>query len=82
VLFADVKGSMGLAEQLDPEEWSAIMQRFFRILADGAERGLSFAVRLGVNSGEVVAGKIGAVQSTLEDELGGGADFRGRTRLW
>jgi class 3 adenylate cyclase len=38
VLFADVKGSMELAEQLDPEEWSSIMQRFFRILAEGVER--------------------------------------------
>jgi hypothetical protein len=38
VLFADVKGSMELAEQLDPEEWSSIMQRFFRILSDGVER--------------------------------------------
>ncbi len=38
VLFADVKGSMDLAEQLDPEAWSQIMQRFFTILADGVER--------------------------------------------
>jgi hypothetical protein len=38
VLFADGKGSMELAEQLDPEEWSEIMQRFFRILSDGVER--------------------------------------------
>src|SRR6185369_6678145 len=38
VLFADVKGSMELAEQLDPEEWSQIMQRFFAILAEGVER--------------------------------------------
>jgi len=38
VLFADVKGSMELAEQLDPEAWSAIMQRFFAILAEGVER--------------------------------------------
>ena len=38
VLFADVKGSMELAEQLDPEEFGAIMQRFFRILSDGVER--------------------------------------------
>ena len=38
VLFADVKGSMELAEQLDPEEWSQIMQRFFRILSEGVER--------------------------------------------
>jgi class 3 adenylate cyclase/tetratricopeptide (TPR) repeat protein len=38
VLFADVKGSMELAEQMDPEAWSQIMQRFFTILADGVER--------------------------------------------
>ena len=111
VLFADVKGSMDLAEQLDPEEWSQIMNRFFQILSDGVERfegfvdkftgdgimalfgapiahedhaqracyaalhlqdelrryteelkrtrGLSFAVRVGINSGEVVVGSIG-----------------------
>ena len=34
VLFADVSGSMDLAEQQDPEEWRKIMQRFFAILAD------------------------------------------------
>jgi class 3 adenylate cyclase len=28
VLFADVKGSMELAEQLDPEHWHRIMDRF------------------------------------------------------
>jgi class 3 adenylate cyclase/tetratricopeptide (TPR) repeat protein len=38
VLFADVRGSMELAEQMDPEAWSAIMRRFFGILADGVER--------------------------------------------
>jgi class 3 adenylate cyclase len=38
VLFADVKGSMELAEQLDPEEWSQIMQRFFQILSEGVQR--------------------------------------------
>ena len=38
VLFADVKSSMELAEQLDPEEFGAIMQRFFRIQSDGVER--------------------------------------------
>lgn len=111
VLFADVKGSMDLAEQLDPEEWSRIMQRFFAILAEGVERfegfvdkftgdgimalfgapiahedhaqraclaalhlrdaartyasevrarhGVPFAVRIGINSGEVVVGRIG-----------------------
>jgi class 3 adenylate cyclase len=38
VLFADVKGSMELAEQVDPEEWYRIMDRFFQILADGVHR--------------------------------------------
>ncbi|HVN84360.1 MAG TPA: adenylate/guanylate cyclase domain-containing protein [Candidatus Binatia bacterium] len=38
VLFADVKGSMELAEQLDPEEWHRILDRFFAILTDGVHR--------------------------------------------
>ncbi len=111
VLFADVKGSMDLAEQVDPEEWHKILNHFFEILADGIHRfegtinqytgdgimalfgapithedhaqracyavlylrdelrryaeklkrrqGLTFAVRMGINSGEVVVGKIG-----------------------
>ncbi len=111
VLFADVKGSMELAEQLDPEEWHTILDRFFAILADGVHRfegtvnqytgdgimalfgapiahedhaqrachaalhmrdalrvyadelretrDLDFAMRLGLNSGEVVVGRIG-----------------------
>jgi class 3 adenylate cyclase/tetratricopeptide (TPR) repeat protein len=112
VLFADVKGSMDLAEQQDPEQWRRIMQGFFTILADEVHRfegtvdkftgdgimavfgapiayedharracyaalrmlddiseyaaelrrkhGLSFSTRIGINSGEVVAGAIGA----------------------
>jgi class 3 adenylate cyclase/tetratricopeptide (TPR) repeat protein len=111
VLFADVKGSMELTEQMDPEDWHGIMDRFFHILADGVHRfegtvnqytgdgimalfgapiahedhaqracyaalhlqhelrryadevrlahGLGFSVRMGLNSGEVVVGKIG-----------------------
>src|SRR5262249_25020126 len=111
VLFADVKGSMDLAEQVDPEEWHRIMDRFFAILSEGVHRfegtvnqytgdgimalfgapiahedharracyaalhlkeelgryaeelkrtrGLNFAVRMGLNSGEVVVGTIG-----------------------
>src|SRR5215467_4077788 len=111
VLFADVKGSMDLAEQLDPEEWHTIMDRFFAILSEGVHRfegtvnqytgdgimalfgapiahedharracyaalylrdelrryaddlrrkaALNFSVRMGVNSGEVVVGRIG-----------------------
>ena len=38
VLFVDVKGSMELAEHLDPEAWSQIMQRFFLIFCDSIER--------------------------------------------
>jgi adenylate cyclase len=111
VLFADVEGSMDLAEQHDPEEWRRIMQRFFSILADEVRRfegtvdkftgdgimavfgapvahedharracyaalrmlddiaeyaaelrrkhGLNFSARIGINSGEVIAGAIG-----------------------
>src|SRR5262249_33358603 len=38
VLFADVKGSMDLSEQVDPEAWHKIMDRFFAILSDGVHR--------------------------------------------
>ena len=111
VLFADVKGSMGLSESIDAEEWHRIMERFFKILSDGVHhyegtvnqytgdgimalfgapiahedhaqracyaalhlrdalhrygdelrigKGINFAVRMGLNSGEVVVGRIG-----------------------
>ncbi len=111
MLFADVKGSTELAEQVDPEEWHAILDRFFQILTDGVHRfegtvnqytgdgimalvgapiahadhakracsaalhlrdelrryadelrvgrGLNFGTRIGLNSGEVIVGKIG-----------------------
>jgi class 3 adenylate cyclase/tetratricopeptide (TPR) repeat protein len=35
VLFADVMGSMELAERCDAEEWRQIMDRFFGILCEG-----------------------------------------------
>ncbi|MBW1687362.1 MAG: zinc ribbon domain-containing protein, partial [Deltaproteobacteria bacterium] len=38
VLFADVKGSMELSEQVDPEEWHRILDRFFQILTEGVHR--------------------------------------------
>ncbi len=111
VLFADVKGSMDLAEQVDAEAWHGILDRFFQILTEGVhrfegtvnqytgdgimalfgapiahedhaqracyaalhlraelrkysdelrlEQGLNFGVRMGLDSGEVVVGKIG-----------------------
>ncbi|MFQ5416798.1 MAG: adenylate/guanylate cyclase domain-containing protein, partial [Myxococcota bacterium] len=111
VMFADVARSMELAEELDPEAWHVILDRFFQILAEGVHRfegtvnqytgdgimalfgapvahedhahracfaalhlrdrireyakevrtehGVSFGVRIGLNSGDVVVGKIG-----------------------
>ena len=111
VLFADVQGSMDLAERHDPEQWRKIMQGFFSILSDEVHRfggtvdkftgdgimaifgapvahedharracfaalrmlddiaeyaaelrrghGLNFSARIGINSGEVIAGEIG-----------------------
>jgi class 3 adenylate cyclase len=111
VLFADVKGSLELAESLDPEEWHSILDRFFQILSEGVHRfegtvnqytgdgimalfgapiahedhaqracyaalhlrdalrayadelrrtrGINLSTRIGINSGEVVVGKIG-----------------------
>src|SRR5688500_8587081 len=110
VLFADVVGSMDLAEKLDPESWRELMSRFFQVLADAVHHadgtvdkftgdgimalfgapiaredhaqcacraalemiagvsalatevsaeGIDLAVRVGINSGEVVVGSIG-----------------------
>ena len=111
VLFADVKGSTELTDQVDLEVWHAILDRFFEILTEGVHRfegtvnqytgdgimalfgaplaredhaqracyaalqlrerlrsytdelrlsrGLNLGVRIGLNSGEVVVGKIG-----------------------
>ncbi len=38
VLFADVQGSTALAEQVDPEDWHTILNRFFAILTEGVHR--------------------------------------------
>ena len=38
VMFADVKGSMDLAETLDPEDWATVMKQFFHILSEGVTR--------------------------------------------
>ena len=122
VLFADVSGSMDLAEQQDPEEWRKIMQRFFSMLAETVTRfegtvdkftgdgimaifgapvahedharracyaalqmlddvsgyaaelrraqGLNFSTRIGINSGEVVAGAIGGGDGSTYTAIG------------
>jgi class 3 adenylate cyclase len=38
VLFADVKGSMELAQQTGPEVWHQILGRFLAILTEGVHR--------------------------------------------
>lgn len=38
VLFADIQGSMALAEQLDAEQWHRILEGFFALLAEGVHR--------------------------------------------
>jgi len=38
VLFADVQGSLALAEQVDAEEWHGVMNQFFAILSAGVHR--------------------------------------------
>ena len=38
MLFADVRSSMELAEQPDPEEWQRILERLFAILTEGVLR--------------------------------------------
>ena len=38
VLFADVTGSMDLAERIDPERWQEIMDGFFGLLAAAVKR--------------------------------------------
>src|SRR5688500_1535644 len=38
VMFADVKGSMDHLEELDPEDWRRILNRFYEILTEGVHR--------------------------------------------
>jgi len=111
IMFADVKGSMELADELGPEGWHNLLDRFFEILSEGVhrfegtvnqytgdgimalfgapiahedharracyaalhlqktlnefaqeqrrERGVNFSARIGINSGDVIVGKIG-----------------------
>jgi len=111
VLFADLKGSMELSEEMGPELWHGVLDAFFEHLADGIHRfegtinqytgdgvmalfgapiahedhaqracfaalhlqqvlrrfadelrrteGVSLSTRIGINSGEVVVGRIG-----------------------
>ena len=57
VLFADVKGSMELAAQFDPEEWHRILERFFAILTEGVHR---FYGTLNQYTGDAIMALFGA----------------------
>jgi class 3 adenylate cyclase len=57
VLFADVKGSMELAESVDVEEWHRIMDRFFAVLAEGVHR---FEGTIGQYTGDGIMALFGA----------------------
>ncbi len=122
VLFADVAGSMELAQGLDPEDWAGIMDRLFAVAAEGVERfggtvdkftgdgimalfgapaaqedharracyaaihlvdvaaayavelrrshGLNLALRIGLNSGEVIAGRVGGARPSAYTAVG------------
>jgi class 3 adenylate cyclase len=62
VLFADVKGSMELAEQLDPEEWHTILDRFFAILTEGVHR---FEGTVNQYTGDGIMARIGQIVNEL-----------------
>jgi len=66
VLFADVKGSMELAEQVDPEEWHGIMDRFFHLLAEGVHR---FEGTVNQFTGDGIMALFGAPIAHEEGEL-------------
>lgn len=70
MLFADVKGSMELAEQLDPEAWHAILERFFEILTDGVHRFEGtvnqYTPRLSARAAGLEAGFGGSLQLGVE----------------
>jgi class 3 adenylate cyclase/tetratricopeptide (TPR) repeat protein len=46
ILFADIKGSTAMAEQLDPEEWAEIMNRAFEFLIEPIYRYEGIVARL------------------------------------
>jgi class 3 adenylate cyclase/tetratricopeptide (TPR) repeat protein len=63
VLFADVAGSMELAERFDPEDWAALMDRLFRVLSEGVAR---FGGTVDKFTGDGIMALFGAPRS-LED---------------
>ena len=80
VLFADVIGSMDLAERTDPELWRSIMDRFFTILCDGVHR---FEGTVDKFTGDGIMALFGAparARGPRAARLLGGADAAARAR--
>jgi class 3 adenylate cyclase len=130
VLFADVVNSTGLAERLDPEDWTDIMNEAFpcmtapvqryggtvaRLMGDGmlalfgaptaheddpqravfaaldlidavrvfaikakADRGIDFAVRVGINTGPVVVAEVGSESAKEYTAMGDAVNVAAR----
>ncbi len=79
VLFADVKGSMELAEQVDAEAWHRILDRFFEILTEGVHR---FEGTVNQYTGDGIMALFGAPISHEESRAAGllcGAPSAGET---
>ncbi len=70
VLFADVKGSMDLSAQMDPEEWHRILDRFFEILTEGVHR---FEGTVNQYTGDGIMALFGAPMFMGLGDLAGGA---------
>ena len=82
VLFADVKGSMELAEQLDPEEWHGIMDRCLQLLAEGVHR---FEGTVSQFTGDGIMALFGAPiahEDHAQRACWAALDLRDRLRRW
>jgi len=64
VLFCDMVGSTTLAERLDPEAWTAIMNRVFRLLTEPVDRYGGTVTRL---MGDAILALFGAPESHEDD---------------
>ncbi len=64
VLFADVVGSTTLAERMDPEDWTAIMNRVFEVMSQAVVR---YEGTVGQLIGDEILAYFGAPQSHEDD---------------